>query len=143
MISYIASKFGAFIFKKIFKFVMCSLRLCTRGRQRGYIILATMITLGILPYLSISRKPLCLQETQRIVENRSKEYCLHEKGKGCERPKLDPFAPEIMAMTEDLPKIACSGLDWVICKVRRIGTFRPKIFTSASSFNRVKSRVTT
>ncbi|CAH1645434.1 unnamed protein product [Spodoptera littoralis] len=58
----------------------------------------------------------CLRCFVVIVENRAMKYCLQEKGKGCERPKLDPFAPEVMAVTKDLPKITCNGFDWVICK---------------------------
>ncbi|KAH9636405.1 hypothetical protein HF086_011262, partial [Spodoptera exigua] len=59
---------------------------------------------------------ICTYFNYSIVENRSMEYCLQEKGKGCERPKLDPFSAEVMALTRDMPKVTCDGFDWIVCK---------------------------
>ncbi|CAH0701136.1 unnamed protein product [Spodoptera exigua] len=100
--------------------LVCLLRVSTRRRQKVFIVFGTIITLGLLPHWIARdvRKPLGLEETRSIVENRSMEYCLQEKGKGCERPKLDPFSAEVMALTRDMPKVTCDGFDWVVCKVR-------------------------
>lgn len=38
-----------------------------------------------------------------------------EKGTGCEMPKMDPFAKEIMQFIPPTPKIICAMKDWVSC----------------------------
>lgn len=38
-----------------------------------------------------------------------------EKGTGCEMPKTDPFAKEIMKFIPPTPKITCAMKDWVTC----------------------------
>ncbi|KAF9413018.1 hypothetical protein HW555_008632 [Spodoptera exigua] len=111
-------KTSVVVLKTIIKILVCLLRVSTRRRQKVFIIFGTIITLGLLPHWIawIFRKPLGLEETRSIVENRSMEYCLQEKGKGCERPKLDPFSAEVMALTRDMPKVTCDGFDWIVCK---------------------------
>ncbi|VVD00668.1 unnamed protein product [Leptidea sinapis] len=43
------------------------------------------------------------------------ETLKEDKGTGCQIPKLDPFAKEVTQFDVDMPKVVCSGEDWVKC----------------------------
>uniref|UniRef100_A0A2H1VJH0 SFRICE_015275 n=1 Tax=Spodoptera frugiperda TaxID=7108 RepID=A0A2H1VJH0_SPOFR len=135
--SNIVFKSGISMLKKMCKVLKYWLAICSRWRLSVYVLFAIMI-LGILPQFRISskpeivveRKPLSLGDTHSIVENRAMKYCLQEKGKGCERPKLDPFSAEVMALTDDVPKVTCKAFDWVICK-------KSKCYVTQEVFNNI------
>ncbi|KAJ2939085.1 hypothetical protein O0L34_g10273 [Tuta absoluta] len=51
----------------------------------------------------------------RYIENTLRESLKEDKGTGCDIPKLNPFAAEIMQFDKRMPEIVCSGHDWVKC----------------------------
>ncbi|XP_075987652.1 uncharacterized protein LOC142984134 isoform X2 [Anticarsia gemmatalis] len=63
------------------------------------------------PDLDLTRRPSVL----KYIESRLQEALKEDKGTGCEIPKLDPFAKEVTQFDKDLPKVVCSGQDWVRC----------------------------
>ncbi|CAH0598635.1 unnamed protein product [Chrysodeixis includens] len=50
-----------------------------------------------------------------FIENRLEEALKEDKGTGCEIPQLDPFAHEVTQFDKTLPKVQCTGRDWVRC----------------------------
>lgn len=52
------------------------------------------------------------------IEATLQEELQKDKGMGCEMPKLNPFAQEIMKFDKKVPKLVCKGRDWVKCYVR-------------------------
>ncbi|XP_052747950.1 uncharacterized protein LOC113514803 isoform X2 [Galleria mellonella] len=63
------------------------------------------------PDLDITRRESIIQ----FIENRLQEELKLDKGTGCEIPRLDPFAKEVTQFDKQLPKVTCSGQDWVKC----------------------------
>ncbi|XP_072933734.1 uncharacterized protein [Epargyreus clarus] len=49
------------------------------------------------------------------IERRLQDALKQDIGTGCEIPRLDPFAKEVMQFDREMPKVVCQGTDWVKC----------------------------
>ncbi|VVD00671.1 uncharacterized protein LOC126975740 isoform X2 [Leptidea sinapis] len=89
--------------------------------RRNQVVLAIALVVSIFYYLTSNvQSEANLDVTRResvieFIERRLEQTLKDDKGTGCEIPKLDPFAKEVAQFDVDMPKVVCSGEDWVKC----------------------------
>lgn len=85
------------------------------SHKRQWIFLIVTMTIVIGIFLRETFKYPDFKQTYVLVESQLSQILPKDKGTGCEMPVLDPFSKEAMQFQKQVPKITCSGVDWVTC----------------------------
>ncbi|XP_050679770.1 uncharacterized protein LOC126975768 isoform X2 [Leptidea sinapis] len=89
------------------------------GLRRKHVLFVIALVTVIIYYdfynIHSLKSRLSLYDTKRYIEMRLAQTLKEDKGTGCQIPKLNPYSKEVTQFDVDMPKVICSGEDWVKC----------------------------